>query len=1503
MGKVIKILISVLSYAVLCIIILPLMLALLLSVPSVQNFAVQYVAKFASEKWDLNLSVDKIAVKGYNKLSLNGLYVEDLRGDTLLYIPHLKANLNKAGLFRGEVLLGGIDIDSAQINLYRPLGEAVNAGALVRHIKDVSGGKKEKRNKHSGLKLSDISLTNARFKYFDERCTENPTGGINFRDISFEALSLSSREMNFLGDSVAMELHDLSFTDRSGYGIDLLNADIFAFRKGSLYFRDAKILSGESELNMPRLELLGNTWKSYRYFADSMRVVAEIADSRIDMHTAGAFVRSLDPVRELSVSGLSLNVNGRLNDFHGSLQSATINGDTYAAGDFKVRSLKDKARLYMNVENLDVRSDLRSAEQIYAELKGGQFDMKPKLRERLLQMGRLRVTGHALKRGGDMDLSARLTGDAGFVSVDGTMTPDAEGTEHFTADVGVHGFNVGKLAGNRALGAATMIASVNGTVADGEVKAYLTSTVESIGLGGRTYADIDMHAWYDVGDVTLSLSSPDPKAVLTLSGGYGLNDSQTPRYDFRLNARQVLLGGDNAPDSVAWLSCTLDGNATGRSLDDMNGRVNINDIVYRTGADTLSLGALRVVMHDDGAERSASLGSDFLDVKYSSDMGYRESFRDVKSLALRYFPALANGTTEHATAPAGHLAQGEAESGSVELQAKVKAADRVLRIFSDNVSIAPGTELKLTTGTAHSREFLSLDVPYVDCGGVFIDELGLTLADVSDTLHMSLRTRDVIASGLDMPYLRVDGTAAADRFSVAAGYDNEPDNNHARLNLRGGLTRHDGKVAVGTEILPSYLDINGRQWDILCNALQYSKERLSLDELLVHNGRHEIMADGVLSANDADTLSVLLRDVNLDVVNPFIGHLGYDVSGTVNGYADIMALRNGIRMDAEATLDSVRINQYELDPLKFESQWNTGSQRVIFTLKNMLSDKTLLKSYLRSGDKAFLTDIRMGQLPLGALSPLLGGAVEDVDGMADVALELRNDTGALRINGNVDIEGLQASVPFTSTSYRADRMRLNVKNSMVDVEPVKIRDEAGHSAELSAQMDMHTPSELKYEVKLLPDNLLVLNTSSAGSGAFYGTLSVSGAVDIKGDRQGTDIDGALTTGANSVLNVAVGGASDFSIADYVTFEPEERPVVQDTLNDASVRHREYQERVENGLRKAGTDIGMNITVTPDLTFKLLIDQSHDNVLTANGNATLAMNVRPRDDIFTIYGMYELTSGNYNFNIQNLIDKKFTLGSGSSILWTGDPLDATLDISASYRLKTSIASLLGTEARSGNTTTNVDCVVNITDKLSSPQFSFDVQLPNADSEYQSLISSSFSTQEMMATQFFYLLAFGTLYSDTNYAENLNVGANAGTSLGFDFLSSQIRNILSVEDLSFNLRYTPKSTVNSDEYGFYFQSDLINNKLVLELEGNYDTGNNPTSSTNMVSGGGTLTYYIDNSGNLVLKGYSRTIDRFDENQGLQENGVGIYFKEDFNNMNDLLSRLRARFLGKRKRQGTD
>ena len=286
----------------------------------------------------------------------------------------------------------------------------------------------------------------------------------------------------------------------------------------------------------------------------------------------------------------------------------------------------------------------------------------------------------------------------------------------------------------------------------------------------------------------------------------------------------------------------------------------------------------------------------------------------------------------------------------------------------------------------------------------------------------------------------------------------------------------------------------------------------------------------------------------------------------------------------------------------------------------------------------------------------------------------------------------------------------------------------------------------------------------------------------------------------------------------------------------------------------------------------------------------------------MYGDYTITEGSFLFSLQNIINKKFVIEDGSTIQWTGSPMDAMLNINAIYKLKASLQPLLqGTSDNlAADRSVPVECVINLGERLSNPAVTFDVHVPGTDPETQTVIANALTTPETVDTQFAYLLLFNSFMGE-NSSSSSNIGTSVSAATGLEFVSNMVSNLLSNDDYNIVIRYRPKSELTSDEVDFGLSKSLINNRLFVEVEGNYLIDNKQAVNSSMSNfmGEAYITYLIDRAGTLKAKAFTQTIDRFDENQGLQETGIGIYFKEDFNNFRDLRRRIRERFTNKKRK----
>ena len=350
--------------------------------------------------------------------------------------------------------------------------------------------------------------------------------------------------------------------------------------------------------------------------------------------------------------------------------------------------------------------------------------------------------------------------------------------------------------------------------------------------------------------------------------------------------------------------------------------------------------------------------------------------------------------------------------------------------------------------------------------------------------------------------------------------------------------------------------------------------------------------------------------------------------------------------------------------------------------------------------------------------------------------------------------------------------------------------------------------------------------------------------------------------------------------------------------------RKRRQRTADGSQMA---ISLALNVRPNVEVELMVA---GNAVRARGEGMLNLQINPRSNVFEMYGDYTISEGNYNFSLQNIINKRFLIENGSTIQWTGSPTDAVLDIDAVYKLKASLQPLLQTSVGTtdGGSVGNdrsvpVECVIHLGEHLTNPSIAFDVRVPGSDPETQAVISNTLNTPETVDLQFLYLLLFNSFYAESGTGTTADLGTSASAAMSMELMSNMLSNLLSINDYNIVLRYRPRSELTSDEVDFGLSKSLINNRLLVEVEGNYLIDNKQAVNNSAMSnfmGEAYITYLIDRAGALKLRAFTQTIDRFDENQGLQETGLGIYFKEDFDNFRDFRQRIKERFTNRKRRE---
>ena len=454
----------------------------------------------------------------------------------------------------------------------------------------------------------------------------------------------------------------------------------------------------------------------------------------------------------------------------------------------------------------------------------------------------------------------------------------------------------------------------------------------------------------------------------------------------------------------------------------------------------------------------------------------------------------------------------------------------------------------------------------------------------------------------------------------------------------------------------------------------------------------------------------------------------------------------------------------------------------------------------------------------------------------------------------------------------------------------RIFDTQGHQGSMSGYLHYQHFKNLEYRFNFNVNDMLVMNTKESPDYPFYGTVYGTGNATIAGNAQdGVNIDVAMTTNRNTTFTYIKDNVSTAVSNQFIKFvDKTPRRAVQDSvrLSDYEIAQKEIEEEKESD-----TDIRLNLLVdaTPDATMKIIMDPIAGDYISGRGTGNIRTEFFNKGDV-KMFGSYRISQGVYKFSLQEVIRKDFIIRDGSTITFNGSPLDATLDIKAGYTVNSaSLNDLMPNEATSGyisQTNVKVNCMMDLTGQLTSPDVKFDIELPNERDEVQAIVRNYIPTDEQMNMQILYLLAIGKFYTPENLGatQNSNMMSSVVSSTLSGQLNNALSNILDVNNWNFGTNFSTGERGWTDmEFETMLSGQLLNNRLL--INGNFGYRDNPMANTNFV-GDFEAEWLVNRSGDIRLKAYNETNDRYYTRTNLTTQGIGIIFKKDFNKWSELL-----------------
>lgn len=1458
------------------------LLFILIQIPAIQTLIVKGITQYISKEIKSTISIGKVDFALFNNVSVNDVLIKDLNNDTLFSAKRISAGIRRLSLKKGIIKFGKITVVEPVLALITDSSGVMN---LTWYLSILSTQKDSASLISPLFYINQIDIRDGRFSLINR--TGPPTKlPVDFNNLRISGINGIAENLRVQNDSTSMDIYNLGFQERTGFVVKKMSSSLILHNQ-NIIFNKVSMLCDSSIINATHIKILADSAASFKRFLQEVKLDIGLEKSLISSNELKYFLPFMKDFNESF--WLSGKVTGTISELNGKNIYLSYKDETNLDCDFDLSGLPDIENTFIFLEINDFRSISRDIEQIDIPGKG-----KILLPEVLRKLGVVSFSGTFTGFTTDFVTYAKINTNKGLISTDLSMRPDGDKRFRIKGFMKGSDIDLGSITGNEKLfGKLTIGTNVDGyTDSFKTFAANLTGTIDSVEINNYTYRNIALNGYFTDKTWDGNITIEDKNIHMDLLGMFDFSND-LPEFDFTLNLQKAKLYNlfIDKTDTSSAASMLITANFKGNNIDNIDGEIKVLNSNFRKFNNNLEIYDFSLKAFSENNKPSIILRTDFVDVTLNGHYNFSALGGVIKGAMAALIPSKYGKPV---------LTQNQGQNNFV-YEIKLKNTDKLNLFLRTGMLIA---ENSFVTGSFYPDSAMSLTAmarTFAISNFVFRD-LSIE-ANYKDTLaNVNIRSSYLDLSGLsDLKDLSVNLAAKPDNFNIRLNWDNkEKIQNRGSFEASGLFTGHSngkGKTLLNVDLLPGEVYVRNELWSIYPAHILVDSTTIKINNFNIRNKENYFLINGAVSDNVSDTLSMKFNGINISPLNnlyekklkndPNMIHLA--LGGILNGTIKLSDIYKNFMFESDIHINNFTLLESQYGEIKVISVWNNDRKVAEITANNDFNGNRMFDINGNYNPKTKKVDLiaKADKLPIDILNPLLkmfaSGITGTASGIVNFSGELSKPylTGALWAeNGTIKIDYLQTKFKFTD-SIRFDKSGIKFNN-------IQARDEKGNSLFVNGTVFHKSFKDFAVDLTLRTNDCMVLNTKEKDNELFYGTAYASGVTTIKTAGPLLKFDISAKTGKNTKFFIPLNTGLSVTEHNYITFIDSKEP-------------ENKSENIKPGTTVAGPaatgmEIAFDLEVTPDAEVQLIMDPRAGDIIKGSGTGNLNISL-DRKGVIKIYGDYVIDKGDYLFTLGNIINKSFSVEHGGKVIFNGDVSDADIDIKAIYKTKASLYDIMP-EDEQLKKSIPVECQLLLTGKLFNPVVGFDIYLPTADEKTRSYLKSMINSEEEMSRQFLFLLVMNRFYSDIS--SQVSTGSMGSTTVGvttMEMVSNQISNWLSKisNDLDVGVAYRPGSTdiPNSQELEVALSTQILNDKV--KINGNFDVaGNRPTtpgtgttSGYNSITGAFDIEYSINDK--IKLKFFNRSNDNFYIDNGIQyTQGIGLFFRQDFNKLKDLFKR---------------
>ena len=1446
------------------------------SIP-VQTYLAKKATTYLSEELKTTFRVERLSIVFFHKVALDGVFVQDLNKDTLASIETVFVTLKSLDLNKNYIAIDEVYLRKGVVKLDR----AKETGDFnFQFIADYFATEKTAtKKKPFNVFVEEVKLAAVDFSYHDNR-KERSTFGMDYDYMDFKNVFLNAGRISIKDGVISTFIKQFSAQERSGFVLKRLSTHASISDEG-LKMRNLYIETEESNIYMPRMNLLMHSLADFQTFEDSVVFDVKIDESTVSLKDISYFATAMEGMDEIvQIEGTVTKQvkNLKISDLKLYMGERTQIVGTINLPDFR------------NLDKSFLQEKLKYA---YIDLKDlGNFNLpktstgaqKIELSELVKRIGYFEATD--LKIDGFFNQFVveiqKLRTDIGTVRLDhGVLFTRNkqknsfvfEESESSNYDVKIDSLDLGKLLAQSNIGRLSGKMFMNGEIfleKGGVNFNKINGELDRLEFNDYTYSNIQITEASFIDNLFEGkVDIQDENLILAYDGFLDFNTRQHFLFDVIITKAHLNHLNFIKSDTTIVFSSTFTADLAGTNINNYSGVIDLDSLKYKAGEKSFDVPKMAIQIERSLERDHLTLDSKILTADIAGKIDLNTIQQDLVNQFSRILPALFT----YKKLPKSKI------DNNFTFDLSLGEVRDILNVFVPDLDIRAGTTI-VGNFNGKSDDF-SMDVnsTYIRYGKIY---------GTGIVLHQELSN-----ANLAVDY-KVDRFYLNDSISVTnAAFVTDGTNGNLHSTLSWNPTTPNissfewnteilGLDKIKLELLPSYFNIKEHRWDITKTAqISIEPKHIHIDNFLMKRDNQFISVDGALSEDDTESLVIETNDFQLEDFSEVIS-LSAGLKGVVNGRVVLSAPYTNMKFIGEAEIADLYVNNQQVGDVNVAGYWDKVKQSI-----NLNGDLIYKKEktftfhgdyYMQRKKNNLDFTLDFDHTDIHFVNAFLDPkVVSNIKGLLTGNVKVSGSIQEPDINGTVMLNGGNAKIAMFGVNFGVDG-KIKVSKDMIAFDGIPIIDEEGNTGsvtgtifhenfsdwnfDLGINVNDYYDRELRREVKV--KQFLVMNTFYEEGTIYYGKAYATGTVNISGFADNLDIQVNLKTQGNTDISFPMFGVSDVDENQSFTWIDKSLPI----------------QAPKDKIDFSGVNLDLNIEVTPDATVKLIFDDITGDEITANGYGNIGIRLNNLKDL-TMDGTYTVTKGKYNF-VLSAIKKPFDIKPGGTITWNGGGAeDANLDITAVYTVNANVSDLAPELESKKSTSSNqtVYCNLYLTGYLSDPFIRFNIESPKASESARAAIARINNDQDELNRQFFSLL-IGNKFQGTG-------AAGYGSSAALDALSSQINTVLGElsKDVRLNvgLHSDQPSGINSQEIGF--ETYVLNDKLSIRVS--FGVENNTGASQSTVIGNLNLEYILDEKGNFRVSIFNESNSYSviqDKNVGQFTQGVGLQYKEQFHTYED-------------------